>query len=83
MTPQELLDGWNAGKRRVVLKPYEDYGAEPGELLGSDSPEGISDAEIVAENAWVVCVDRAHRPPGDRDGLRGGVPADQVDWEGA
>jgi len=85
MTPAELADGWLAGRTRVVLREYTDEGgnvwpAEPGTLRGPDSDGETRDA-IIDADVWVVEVDEDHREPDDPYGMRGGVPASEVDWE--
>lgn len=89
MTPDQLIEGWLAGHTRVVLRelPNEDFPEggpcpeEHGELLGPDVDlDDYSTQALREQDMWLVQVDERHRQHAD-DGLRGGVPADQILWE--
>lgn len=92
MTLQELIEGWRAGRRRVVLLGTEDEPITFGELLGPDCPDEEIGNTIVdaggegppveyVQDVWVVCLDRECRPEDDNDGLRGAVPSSDIEWE--
>ncbi len=95
MTPEELVDGFIAGKRRVILAPFEDQPEARGEVLGyyGNLPDKANetDSEAVARYRqlvlddcfFVVCVDQRYRDETDHDGLRDGVAPDQLAWDDA
>lgn len=83
MTPVELVAGFRAGRRNVTLLPFEGCPAERGVILGSDSvddDDAISDAKLIDDDVWVVEVVEDDRTDRTDDGLRGGVPAEQMIW---
>lgn len=85
MTPQEAAVGWLEGRKRVVLREYTDESGEvtpeePGVLLGPDSDDETIQV-MIESDVWIVQVDESHRDSEDRDGLRGGVPSAEMEWE--